>query len=85
MNTKAMQLPGVGLMNQLMFKLKNIDWSEVPKTLVHNLGVPVISIMLFLLVWGVVNTKLPRTAKHGFTPGRKNKMPRSWRKILTRK
>jgi len=67
MNTKAMQLPGVGLMNQSMFKLKNINWSEVPKTLIHNLGIPVISILLFLMVWGAVASHIQTSL--GKVPG----------------
>ncbi len=51
MNTKVMRLPGISQMTLSIYKLKSVNWSEAPKVLFHKLGVPLISILLFLLLW----------------------------------
>ena len=54
MNTKVMRLPGISQLTLSVFKLKAINWTEVPKLLFHKLGVPFLAILMFLLVWNVV-------------------------------
>ncbi len=51
MNTKVMGLPLLGQMTQPLYKLKTVNWSDVPKQALRKLGVPLISIVLFLVLW----------------------------------
>jgi nitrate/nitrite transport system permease protein len=51
MNTKVMRLPGISQLTVSLFKLKSVNWPEVPKLLLHKVGVPLLSILLFLLIW----------------------------------
>jgi nitrate/nitrite transport system permease protein len=51
MNTKVMRLPGISQLTLSLFKLKSVNWSEVPRILFHRIGVPLLAILLFLLVW----------------------------------
>ena len=67
MNTNAMRLPGTSLITDPMLKLKNIDWSEVPGILFHKFGIPVISILVFSLLWGAVASHIQTSL--GKVPG----------------
>jgi len=51
MNTKVMGLPLLSQMTQPLSRLKAVNWSGVPKQALHKVGVPLISIVLFLLLW----------------------------------
>jgi nitrate/nitrite transport system permease protein len=67
MNTRVMRLPGNGLMTHSIFKLKSVNWSELPKLAFYKLGVPVISILLFLLLWDAVASHIQTSL--GKVPG----------------
>lgn len=67
MNTRVMRLPGISSMTHSMLSLKNINWSELPKNLFHKLGIPIISILLFLLLWDVVASHIQTSL--GKVPG----------------
>lgn len=67
MNTKAMRLPVSSLMENSIFRFKHINWSQVPKSLFHNLGIPIVSILLFLLLWGVIASHIQTSL--GKVPG----------------
>lgn len=67
MNTNAMRLPVTSLITDRMYRLKNINWSEVPRTLFHKLGIPVISILVFSLLWSAMASHIQTSL--GKVPG----------------
>jgi len=67
MNTKVMRLPGISQLTLSLFKLKSVNWSEVPNVLFHTIGIPLISILLFLLVWNGVASHIQTSL--GKVPG----------------
>ena len=67
MNTKVMRLPGISQLTLSLFKLKSVNWSEVPGILFHKFGVPLIAILLFLLVWNGVAANIQTSL--GKVPG----------------
>jgi len=67
MNTKVMRLPGISQLTLSLFKLKNINWADVPRTLFQKVGVPLISIVIFLLIWDVVASHIQTSL--GKVPG----------------
>ncbi|MEJ2362155.1 MAG: ABC transporter permease [Gammaproteobacteria bacterium] len=50
-----------------IFRLKTVNWSELPRTLFNKLGIPVISILLFLLLWNVIASHIQTSL--GKVPG----------------
>jgi nitrate/nitrite transport system permease protein len=67
MNTKVMRLPGISQLTLSLFKLKSVNWSEIPTLLFHKLGVPLLAILLFLLVWNGVASQIQTSL--GKVPG----------------
>jgi nitrate/nitrite transport system permease protein len=67
MNTKVMRLPGISQLTLSLFKLKAVNWSEVPQILFHKIGVPLLAILLFLLVWNSVASHIQTSL--GKVPG----------------
>lgn len=67
MNSKVMRLPGISQLTLSLFKLKSVNWSEVPGILFHKFGVPLIAILLFLLVWNGVAANIQTSL--GKVPG----------------
>jgi len=67
MNTKVMRLPGISQLTLSLFKLKSVNWSLIPRTLFNKIGIPLISILLFLVVWGGIASHIQTSL--GKVPG----------------
>jgi len=72
MSTKAMALKGVnsrltGFINAQLNRVTDINWADQPRILLNKLGVPLLAIGLFLLVWGGVAQQIETSL--GQVPG----------------
>ena len=67
MNTKVMRLPGISQLTLSLFKLKSVNWSQLPKVLFQQLGIPLFAILVFLLVWNAVASQIHTSL--GTVPG----------------
>lgn len=67
MNTRVMRLPGISQLTISLFKLKSVNWLEMPKVLFQKVGIPLLSIVLFLLVWNSVASHIQTSL--GKVPG----------------
>lgn len=67
MNTKVMRLPGISQLTLSLFKLKSANWSALPGILFHKLGIPLVAILLFLLLWNGVASQIQTSL--GKVPG----------------
>lgn len=67
MNTKVMRLPGISQLTLSMIKLKSVNWSEVPNLLFQKVGIPLLAILLFLLLWNSVASHIQTSL--GKVPG----------------
>ncbi|MBI1425449.1 MAG: ABC transporter permease subunit [Gammaproteobacteria bacterium] len=62
-----MRLPGISQLTISLFKLKSVNWLEMPKVLFQKVGIPLLSIVLFLLVWNSVASHIQTSL--GKVPG----------------
>ncbi len=61
MNTRVLStLEGFKMMQivSLLHKSQNINWSKIPGILFNKVGIPVIAIIIFLLLWGGIASRI---------------------------
>lgn len=70
MNAKVMRLAGISQLVITINKLKTLNPAEVSKQLIGSLGIPLLAVLIFLMLWGAIAAqietslgKLPGPAK----------------------
>ncbi len=67
MNAKVMQLSGINQMLLAASKLKSLNWAEVPGQLFKSLGIPLLAVVIFGVLWGAVAAQIDTSL--GKVPG----------------